>query len=162
MTRLRSSPTCRHEPTEEIAFVESSANLFADLGFPHPAEHLQKVRLLHRLDTLLKERGLTQTQAAKLLGIDQPGLSRLLRGAVRGISLEKLMHYLALLDQHVLIIVTPRSRATDILRVDVSSATADDPSLVVRVGPRTPPTSARMHRSHRAEPVEDGARPRSQ
>lgn len=129
--------------TEAIMFEESSGNVFADLGFPNPEEHLQKILLLRRLDAVLKERGLTQTQAAELLGIDQPGLSRLLRGAVRGTSLEKLMQFLAQLDQHVLIVVTPRTRASNVVQVDVDAATADDPSLVVRVAPAVSGTRPR-------------------
>lgn len=143
---------------EEITFDEGSGNVFADLGFPQPEEHLQKVRLLHRLDTLLKERGLTQIQAAALLGVDQPSLSRLLRGAVRGVSLEKLMQFLARLDQHVLIVVTPRARVSDVLHVDVSAATADDPSLVVRVAPSTRAASPRRRVAH--TPRTQGRTPR--
>lgn len=120
---------------EPITFEESSGNVFADLGNPNPREHLQKVLLLQRLDALLQERSLGQVQAAKLLGMDQPSLSRLLRGAVRGVSLEKLMQLLAQLDQHVLIVVAPRGRGSDRLQLDLGAATAEDPALVVRVEP---------------------------
>lgn len=133
---------------EEVAVEEGAGSVFANLGFPDPDEHLQKVHLLRRIDTLLRERRLNQAQAAELLGIDQPGLSRLLRGAVRGFSLEKLMQFLTRLDQHVLIVVAPKEAQSAVVRVDVASDTADSQALVVRVA-RTPVPGRRTRGSSR-------------
>jgi predicted XRE-type DNA-binding protein len=62
---------------------------------------------------LIRERGLTQSQAATLLGIDQPKVSALIRGRLTGFSLERLMRFLLLLGQDIKITVqaSPRSRA---------------------------------------------------
>lgn len=86
---------------------ESSGNIFADLGFSNPEEHLVKVELVARIDELLKARGLTQARAAKLLGVKQPDLSNMLRGRVRGYSVHRLLRFLAALDQDVKIVIQP-------------------------------------------------------
>ena len=44
-----------------------SDNVFADIGLRNADEHLIKARLV--IGTILEERGLTQTAAAKLLGV---------------------------------------------------------------------------------------------
>jgi predicted XRE-type DNA-binding protein len=51
---------------------ESSGNVFADLGFRNSKQELLKAKLTIQIYKLLKERGLTQAQAAKLLGTTQP------------------------------------------------------------------------------------------
>ena len=57
-----------------------SGNIFADLGLPNAEEHQLKAALVVRLGRLIKERELSQTGAAKLLGLKQPDLSKMLRG----------------------------------------------------------------------------------
>ena len=58
-------------------------------------------------------RALTQAKAAKLLGIDQPKVSMLLRGRLTCFSIERLLHFLMLLGQDIKITVeaAPRDRA---------------------------------------------------
>jgi predicted XRE-type DNA-binding protein len=100
-------------------YVESSGNVFADLGVPAPEDALAKAELARRISHLIEARGLTQAQAAKLLGIDQPKISALKRGRLAGFSLERLMRCLILLGQDVEIVVKdqPRSRTQPRLRV---------------------------------------------
>ena len=84
-----------------------SGNVFADLDYPNPEEALAKSRLTRVIAEILKQRGLTQTQAAELLGIDQPKVSRLVRGQFRDFSLERLIQFLGALDRQVDIVVRP-------------------------------------------------------
>jgi predicted XRE-type DNA-binding protein len=90
---------------DEPVVERSSGNVFADLGYPNPEEALAKARLSSIITDILKDRGLTQTQAAKLLGIDQPKVSRLMGGRVREFSLERLIHFLGALDRRVDIVI---------------------------------------------------------
>lgn len=92
--------------------IYGSGNVFADLGFPNPEEHLAKAMLVTQIADIMKKRGLTQAAAAKILGIDQPKVSDMLRGRFRGFSLGRLMHFLNLLGCDVEIIVKnkPRNR----------------------------------------------------
>lgn len=94
-------------------YTVGSGNVFADLGLPNPEETLAKAELAHKITVLLRDRGLTQVQAAKLLGIDQPKVSALIRGRLSGFSLERLMRFLLLLGQDIKITVhaSPRSRS---------------------------------------------------
>lgn len=97
-----------------------SGNVFADIGLPDPEQHLVKAKLVMKIDAVLTKRGLTQTEAAKLLGIKQPDVSRMLRGDFRQFSVERLMRFLVALDHDVEIVVKPRRanrRAAAQLRV---------------------------------------------
>ena len=78
-----------------------SGNVFADLGLPDADELLIKADLASAITAILKERKLTQTQAAKLLGIDQPKVSRLMRSGLYGFSIEQLIHLMGVLGQKV-------------------------------------------------------------
>ena len=71
---------------------------------------MAKSRLARFIADILKQRGLTQTQAAELLGIDQPKISRLVRGQFREFSLERLIQFLGALDRQVDIVVRPANR----------------------------------------------------
>lgn len=66
-----------------------------------------KLALALKLNTLLDERGLSQTEAAQLLGMSQPKVSSIKNCKLRGISLERLMQALLAMGQQVEIVVTP-------------------------------------------------------
>ncbi|MGH6960229.1 MAG: helix-turn-helix domain-containing protein [Dongiaceae bacterium] len=74
-----------------------SGNVFADVGLPDAELHLLKAEIVNRIDDILKERRLTQAAAARLMGISQPDVSKMLRGLFRGFSLERLLLFLAAL-----------------------------------------------------------------
>ena len=105
--------------TEGIVVEESSGNVFADLGLPNPEERLAKAHLAFRIGAAIRARRLTQARAARLLKIDQPKISRLLRGQLSGFSTERLMQFLTLLGRDVEIIIkrAPRSRRQGHVRV---------------------------------------------
>jgi len=94
-------------------YVVGSGNVFADLGMPNAEESLAKAELAHKIATVIRGRGLTQVETAKILRADQPKVSALLRGQLTGFSLERLMRYLLLLGQDIKITVQacPRSRS---------------------------------------------------
>ena len=87
-----------------------SDNVFADLGYSDPDEALTKAALAARISAIIAERGLTQTAAADLLGIDQPKISHLVRGRLRGFSVDRLIHFLVALGDDVEIVVKPKPR----------------------------------------------------
>ena len=104
---------------KRIQVEESSGNVFADLNLPNPEERLAKADLAIRIAETIRARRLTQTRAAHILKIDQPKISRLLRGQLSGFSTERLMHFLTLLgrDVEITIKAAPRSRRQGHLRV---------------------------------------------
>ena len=99
-------------PKHELDYTLSSGNVFVDLGLPNPEEALAKAELAHKITVLIRERGLTQAQAAKLMGIDQPKVSALVRGRLTGFSIERLMRFLLLFGQDIKITVqaSPKTR----------------------------------------------------
>jgi predicted XRE-type DNA-binding protein len=102
-----------------IEVEEGSSNIFADLGLPNPEGRLAKADLAIRIAGAVRTRRLTQTAAARILKIDQPKISRLLRGQLSGFSTERLMQFLTLLGRDVEIVIkpVPRSRRQGHLRV---------------------------------------------
>ena len=88
-----------------------SGNVFADLGRPDAEAHLLKAKLVSRIDEIIRQRGLKQVEAAKLLGLSQPDVSRLLRGNFREYSVERLLRLVLALGHDVQIVIRePRSR----------------------------------------------------
>ncbi len=75
----------------------SSGNVFRDLGFgPQEAQHLLvRSQLMLKIEQLLKTRRLTQSGAAKILGVSQPRVSDLLRGKLSLFSTDALIDMLA-------------------------------------------------------------------
>ncbi|MFA9199576.1 MAG: helix-turn-helix domain-containing protein [Cypionkella sp.] len=60
-----------------------------------------RARLVEALQLAMAERGMTQVQAARLLGTDQPTLSKVLRGRTASVSLDKLVSWLLTLGRSV-------------------------------------------------------------
>lgn len=96
-----------------------TGNVYADLGFGDADEMLVKAQLVTKISEIIKRKGLTQTQAAELLGMPQPKLSNLLHGRFRGVSERRLMDCLTKLGRDVQIVVkvAPRSRGSGRLSV---------------------------------------------
>ncbi len=71
----------------------SSGNVFVDLGFDEAEAHVMALRaeLMLRLSQELKTKGWTQAQAAKRLGVTQPRVSKLTKGAWQDFSLDMLL-----------------------------------------------------------------------
>lgn len=86
---------------------KSSGNVFADLGLPHPEQELLKAKLTLQIYRLIKRRGLKQAEAGKILGIQQPHISALMRNRADAFSVERLMDFVTALGQDVQIVVRP-------------------------------------------------------
>ncbi len=96
--------------TEEMKVTRGSGNVFADLERPDAEAHLLKAELVTRIDKIVRQRGFKQVEAAKLLGLSQPDVSRLLRGSFREYSIERLLRLLTALGRDVEIVIRePRS-----------------------------------------------------
>ena len=92
---------------ERIHIQKSSGNIFADLGFANPEQEQLKARLTLQIYRTIKQRGLTQAAAGKILGIKQPHVSNLMRGRSGSFSVGRLMEFLTALGQDVAITVRP-------------------------------------------------------
>lgn len=79
----------------------TTGNVFADIGTPNADEHALKADVVIKIGMLIEAKKLTQTQAAKLTGISQPDLSRLLRGHFEGFSMDRLFQAILSLGSDV-------------------------------------------------------------
>jgi predicted XRE-type DNA-binding protein len=82
-------------------------------------QELLKTRLTIQIHHILHERGLTQAQAGKVLGIAQSQVSALVRNRAGNFSVGRLMEFLALLGQDVKITVTPADKEQGEISVEV-------------------------------------------
>lgn len=85
-------------------------NVLVDLGLDDAQELSAKAILAVKLNELLDAQALSQVQAADVLGMPQPKISAIRNYKLQGISLERLMHALTALGQHVKIVVMPSRR----------------------------------------------------
>lgn len=107
--------------SEDVKIEQGSGNVFADLGLPDADTHLLKADLVRRIDTIIRQRRLTQAQAGEVLGLSQPDVSRLLRGNFRDYSMERLLRLLTALGRDVEIVIRkPRARRLGRLSVEAA------------------------------------------
>jgi predicted XRE-type DNA-binding protein len=97
--------TMSNTDNEEIPVHASSGNIFADLGRPDAEEALARVRLAQQIAEIIERKELSQTEAAELMGLDQPKVSALVRGRLSGFSTDRLLRCLMSLGQDVEIVV---------------------------------------------------------
>ncbi len=88
-------------------FTTGSDNIFADLGLSEPAERAYKSDLAIAIARDIESRGWKQQEAAEVLGISQPKLSKLLSGKLDGISASKLFECLLRLGKDIEISIHP-------------------------------------------------------
>ena len=93
---------------DETVIHASSGNVFADLGLPDAPELLAKADLAIEIGRVLDERGLSQSEAARLLRTSQPRISDLRRGRLEGFTLDRLVRFLNALDQDVEMRIRPK------------------------------------------------------
>ncbi len=95
--------------SDEITVEEGSGNIFSDLGYPNAEEMLAKSRLAQRIAEIIEKQNITRVQAASMLGIEQPEISKLMRGQLREFSTDRLFRFLNALNQDIEIVVPDKS-----------------------------------------------------
>ena len=100
--------------------VKSSGNVFADLGLPNPQEDYLKAQLTAKIQEFINEKGLTQARVAKLIGLDQPKVSHLLRSRFSGFSVERLFEILNRLGHKVEVRISAKECAPEQARTSVA------------------------------------------
>jgi predicted XRE-type DNA-binding protein len=80
--------------TGKLKFTRGSGNIFLDLGFSKAeADNLRlRSQLMREIDAYFRESGMTQTTAAKALGLTLPRLNALLKGRLHQFSLDALVN----------------------------------------------------------------------
>jgi predicted XRE-type DNA-binding protein len=77
--------------------TKGSNNVFRDLRCPEGEAQnlLLRTDLMIKIEQLVKKSGLTQSEAAGMLGLTQPRLNDLLKGRIEKFSLDALVNMLA-------------------------------------------------------------------
>ncbi len=83
-----------------------TGNVFEDLGFENPDEKMVKAEPSIPIRRIVEQRGLKQKQVGELLGISQPEVSNIVRGAVDRFTIDRLFRFLTALGQNVQVIVS--------------------------------------------------------
>jgi predicted XRE-type DNA-binding protein len=104
-----------------ITATRGGGNVFADLGLSSPDERLAKAELALAVSLTIKERGLTQREAAALMGVDQPKVSHVLHGRLADFSTERLMSFLIGLGRDVEIVIRPAPKSRKRGRLHVAA-----------------------------------------
>lgn len=89
----------------------SGGNVFADLGFQDSEERLLKAKLATKIAQLIEKKGWTQAQTAERTALDQPKVSRLLRGQLSGFSADRLFAVLNRLGHSVEVRISAKEQA---------------------------------------------------
>ena len=89
--------------TYKEPIIESGGNVFTDLGFSPEESTLLAMRaeLMVRLRETINERGWTQQEASKILGVGQSRISDLVRGKWDKFSLDMLVTLATRAGKHV-------------------------------------------------------------
>jgi len=85
----------------------SSGDIFKDVGFsPRESEKLNiKSKLMSEIESYIKDNGLTQEQAAKLMGVTRPRISDVIRGKIDKFTIDALVDMLAKAGHHIVVTV---------------------------------------------------------
>lgn len=97
--------------------VRGSTNIWKDLGYPDAEERFAKMELAHKINALIEQTGMNQTQAARVLGVDRARVSDLSRGRIRDFSIDKLFEFLNKLGQDIEVSIRPKRQKQPSLHV---------------------------------------------
>lgn len=112
--RTTRKPTRARRAGAKSAKIEvSSGNVFADFGFEDSEGRLLKAKLASKISQLIEEKGWTQAQTATRTALDQPKVSRLLRGQLSGFSADRLFAVLNRLGHSVEVRISAKERAPE-------------------------------------------------
>jgi predicted XRE-type DNA-binding protein len=107
---------------QDTSIRRGTKNVFADLGFPNADTHLLKAQLMSRVQDTMQDRKLNQTNAARIMGVSQPDLSRMLKGQFRDVSVERVIRMLTQIGCEVDIVVRSQSRKRAFAAIHLEAA----------------------------------------
>jgi predicted XRE-type DNA-binding protein len=86
--------------------VHGSGDFLKDMGYEDPEEMRVKFALANTIALAIEDRDLTQADAARVVGLAQPDVSRIVNGIVKDYSVFRLMRVLTALGKDISIGVT--------------------------------------------------------
>jgi predicted XRE-type DNA-binding protein len=91
---------------ENTAPVHGSGDFLRDMGYEDPEEMRVKIALANTIALTIEDRKLKQADAAKITGLAQPDISRIVNGVVKDYSVFRLMRVLTALGKDISIGIT--------------------------------------------------------
>jgi len=113
MIRKGTAATRKNARVRRPKVEVGSGNVFTDLGLPDAEELLLKAELVFQIARLIEKKGLTQAEVAKRTALDQPKISRILNGHLRGFSADRLITILNRLGHSVEVRISAKERAPE-------------------------------------------------
>lgn len=92
--------------------LQGTGNVFKDLGFKDPEGLKAKANLAMEIIKVIKDRNLSQLEAAKIIKSSQPDISKLKSGQLAGFTIDRLVSFLILLDNNIEIRVSKVKKGT--------------------------------------------------
>jgi predicted XRE-type DNA-binding protein len=108
-------------PSTPQDYIESSDNIFADMGLEEADELLTRAQLGYSVRQILKERELKQREIGDLLDIKQSEVSLLMQGKYHLFSEGRLFTFLNKLDQKVIIQISPHHEGEPFQQIAISA-----------------------------------------
>ena len=112
-SRVGGNKTKRARATKVEKIERGSGNVFADLGFRDAEERMWKAQLAINISRLIQSKDWTQAQAAERMGLDQPKVSQLMRGALSGFSADRLFAILNRLGYNVEVRISTKEQSPE-------------------------------------------------
>ena len=114
---------------EEIEFTVGSGNVYADFAFANPEEAATKAELAKFITGIIADKGLTQQQAAVMMDIDQPKVSKIIRGLLSEFSIERLLKLVMALGFDIEIVPKPHKMNTTPPSMHITRKSSGRPRL---------------------------------
>jgi predicted XRE-type DNA-binding protein len=95
--------------------VQSSGNVFADLGLDLTPEETIKIEIAREITRVISARRYTQLQVARLLGTTQARVSEITRGKLSGYSAERLLRFLLALGVNIDVYISDASDSAEVI-----------------------------------------------
>jgi predicted XRE-type DNA-binding protein len=89
-----------NDNTENVV-IDSSGDVFADLGLHLSEQDTLKVIIAHAITSVVQDGAYTQAEAATIMGIDQPKVSKLMRGRLKEFTADRLVECFLLLGYDI-------------------------------------------------------------
>jgi predicted XRE-type DNA-binding protein len=102
--------------------TRGGGNVFDDLGYQDAQDRVVKAELVSELKNIIDREGWTKARVAKVMGIAQPDVSRLLRGQFSDYSIDRIMRFLRAAGCEVEIVVRRRGERAQTIRLGAREA----------------------------------------
>lgn len=116
----------RSVASTDTAIEVGSSNVFADVNLPEAEQRLSKAKIALYIEKLIQEQELTQAMAAEKMGLTQPDVSLIVRGQLKGFSLDRLLAAVMCLGNDVVINIKPKADIASHMRVDYKDVKSKD------------------------------------